>query len=143
MIDPLTKARKQGSDAMKEPALSSSAGGAGGQPLQQPTYRLLEIKNNEKNGDCHLCASAACVSQSTTHTFSTLLLASKKNKGPERLRDLLEATELTSSGAKIQTREFLRSPELFPPSTMQKCFPKDSQSLVTSSICSQHPCVVK
>lgn len=30
MIDPLTKARKQGSDAMKEPALSSSAGGAGG-----------------------------------------------------------------------------------------------------------------
>lgn len=73
------------------------------QCLQQPAYCRMEIKNSEKTGGCHLCASTTCLSRPTLSLCSSHL---KKNKGPESLKDLLKATELTSSGARIQTGSF-------------------------------------
>lgn len=58
---------------------------------------MLEIKNNEKNDSCHLVPPPPVNPDSCI--INTLHIS--KNKGSERLRGLLEATQPISSGANI------------------------------------------
>lgn len=121
MIAPLRKARKQvmgRNERWGEPALCIEKSISPSLLLECRRWRTM------RGMATVILCSATCLSWFMHYLYTSHL----KTAGPGRPRDLLKATQLVSSGANIQIQVFLSLPKLSPFSTMQKCFPKDSQT---------------